>query len=158
PWGRGPGRAGPTPGGGRGAGGASERDMPTGAGGGGGVKDVRGAAEASLRSAQSSGNVRSGTHSSKPSRQTHDSSVMAPVAGLRLGPASRTGPTGTPLMPTYHSSLLELERTVIAVDTEDASSLAGGATTAFENAPASPPGAGPAGRGGPPLGGGAGRG
>jgi len=49
----------------------------------------------------------------------------------------RTGPTGTPLIPTYHSSVLELEEsTAIAAETEDGSSC--GAETAFENAPARP--------------------
>jgi hypothetical protein len=131
------------------------------AGGGVGVSDVRGEA-VSFSIAESSGKVRRGTHSSNPSRHTSDSSVIAPEAALRLSSARRTGPTGTPLIPTYHSSVFELvESTAIAADTADGAS-AGGATTAFEKAPARPPapggaaglgggglrGAGTAGRGG----------
>src|SRR5215831_1765988 len=108
----------------------------TAAGGGVGVSEWRPAA-ASRSRATSSGNVRSGSHSSNPSRQTSDSSVMPPLAALRRSSLSRTGPTGTPLMPTYHSSVLELDdKTAIAADTDDGSSF--GTLTAFENAPASP--------------------
>src|SRR5215468_6331584 len=108
----------------------------TAAGGGVGVSEWRPAA-ASRSRATSSGNVRSGSHSSNPSRQTSDSSVMAPEAALRRSSLRRTGPTGTPLMPTYHSSVLELDdRTAIAAETADGSSF--GTVTAFEKAPARP--------------------
>jgi hypothetical protein len=100
------------------------------------VSEVR-PVPASRNIVTSSGNVRSGSHSSNPSRHTSDSSVMAPVAALRRSSLSRTGPTGTPLMPTYHSSLLELDdSTAIAADTDDGSSF--GAPTVFVKAPARP--------------------
>src|SRR5204862_878370 len=83
--------------------------------GGAGVSEVRPPDADSFSIARSSGNVRSGNHSSKPSRQTSESSVTAPPVALRRSSLRRTGPTGTPLMPTYHSSVLELEdRTAIA--------------------------------------------
>src|SRR6185503_12679257 len=101
-----------------------------------GVSDVRPAVADSLSIAASSGNVRSGTHSSNPSRHTSDSSVMRPLAALRRRSLKRTGPTGTPLIPTYHSSVEELdESTAMAADTDAGSSFA---ETAFEKAPASP--------------------
>src|SRR5436190_13933247 len=96
--------------------------------------------------ATSSGNVRSGSHSSKPSRQTSESSLIAPVAALRLSSLNRTGPTGTPLIPTYHSSVLELDdSTAIAAETDEGSSWV--PVTDLEKAPASPAFAGPIGRG-----------
>ena len=92
-------------------------------GGRGSERGAAGRAD-SFSMASSSGNVRSGTHSSNPSRQTSDSSVTPPPAALRRSSLRRTGPTGTPLMPTYHSSVLELDdRTAMAADTEDGSSL-----------------------------------
>src|SRR5579859_460369 len=129
--------------------------------GGAGVSDAR-PVPASLNIATSSGKVRSGSHSSNPSRQTSDSSVMAPEAALRRSSLKRTGPTGTPLMPTYHSSVLELDdKTAIAADTAEGSSF--GTVTAFEKAPARPAFPGPApgrgaARGAPCRGGGPGGG
>ena len=98
---------------------------------------MRPAVADSLSIAASSGKVRSGTHSSNPSRHTNESSLMRPLAAFRRRSLRRTGPTGTPLMPTYHSSVLELDdNTAIAADTEDGSSF--GPETALEKAPASP--------------------
>src|SRR3954464_3432278 len=84
--------------------------------GGMGVSEVR-AVDDSLSMALNSGNVRRGTHSSNPSRQTSDSSLINPADALRRSSLRRTGPTGTPLMPTYHSSVLALDdKTAIAAD------------------------------------------
>lgn len=69
----------------------------------GGGRDNRLIASRTL--AASSGNNRSGRHSSSPSCQTSDSSLTAPSAAFRRTSATRIGPTGTPLMATYHSSL-----------------------------------------------------
>lgn len=74
-------------------------------GGSAGGRETRVIASRTL--AASSANWRSGRHSSSPSCQTSDSSVMAPSAALRRTSATRMGPTGTPLMATYHSSLAE---------------------------------------------------
>ena len=48
--------------------------------------------------------MRSARHSSQPSRQASDSSVIAPVAALLRSSLSRIGPTGTPLIPTNQPS------------------------------------------------------
>ncbi len=82
-----------------GGGGAVERINP------GRVRDKLLIASRTL--AASSGNVRSARHSSRPSCQTRDSSVTAPMAAFRRTSATRIGPTGTPLIATYHSSLAE---------------------------------------------------
>ena len=62
---------------------------------------------ASRTSVASSGMLLIGRHSSRPSCQHSESSVTAPVAALRRSSEMRTGPTGTPLIATYHSSLTE---------------------------------------------------
>src|SRR5262245_61933619 len=49
--------------------------------------------------------LRIGRHSSSPSCQHSDSSVTAPAAAFRRSSEIRTGPTGTPLIATYHSSV-----------------------------------------------------
>lgn len=72
--------------------------------GGGGVRDARPVDAASRTVAASSGNVRSGRHSSRPSCHTRESSFTAPSAALRRTSAMRIGPTGTPLTATYQSS------------------------------------------------------
>src|SRR5262249_29897881 len=53
----------------------------------------------------SSGKFRSGCHSSNPSRQTSESPSTAPVDAFSRIAARRIGPTGTPAIPTYQSSL-----------------------------------------------------
>jgi hypothetical protein len=73
-------------------------------GGGGVASDTRPPAIASRTTAASSLIALTGRHSSSPSCQTSESSVTAPVAALRRSSVMRTGPTGTPLIATYHSS------------------------------------------------------
>ena len=82
-----------------------------------------------------SGMLRIGRHSSRPSCQQSDSSVTAPVAALRRSSEMRTGPTGTPLIATYHSSLTES-----SIETEASRPPmleAGASSTLLANAPAS---------------------
>src|SRR6478752_6348407 len=69
-----------------------------------GVSEPRTLDTPSSTIASSSGYVLSGRQSSKPSRQTSDSLVTAPEAALERSSLKRIGPTGTPLMPTNHSS------------------------------------------------------
>ncbi len=83
--------------------------------------------------------LRIGRHSSRPSCQQSDSSVTAPAAALRRSSEIRTGPTGTPLIATYHSSV-----TLSSIEADGVSpgTLAGASWTLLLNAPASaPPGA-----------------
>src|SRR5580658_5938249 len=105
-----------------------------------GVSELRPPTAAVRTIAASSGKDRRGRHSSKPSCHTSESSVTAPSAALRRTSATRTGPTGTPLMATYQSSLAESSD--ISNGAEDSSSC----WTVVLNAPASAPGFGAAGR------------
>src|SRR6187402_3973550 len=73
-------------------------------GGVNGVSDARALDTLSSTIAESSGNVPSGRQSSKPSRQTSESRLTEPEAAFERSSLKRLGPTGTPLMPTNHSS------------------------------------------------------
>src|SRR5579883_1455705 len=126
-----------------GGGGALVRASP----GAGVSSDERPLAAASRTTAASSENARTGRHSSSPSCQTSESSVTAPSAALRRTSATRTGPTGTPLIATYHSSAAE--SSARSNDAEISSSFC----TVLLNAPASAPGFGAAGAAGAARGG-----
>ena len=66
--------------------------------------EIRPLASDSRTICASSGTERTGRHSSKPSCQQSESSVIAPAPAFRRSSLVRMGPTGTPLMATYHSS------------------------------------------------------
>jgi hypothetical protein len=74
---------------------------------GGGGAERRPDLAASRTMAASSGNDRTGRHSSSPSCQASESSVTAPRAAFLRISAMRMGPTGTPLTATYQSSLAD---------------------------------------------------
>ncbi len=103
--------------------------------GGRGVIDDRPDENASRTIAASSGKDRSARHSSSPSCQHRDSSVTAPMAALRRISAMRMGPTGTPLMATYHSSPAERSDMSTGADTSSSRWMA------VRRAPASAPAA-----------------
>src|SRR6187402_172820 len=69
-----------------------------------GVSDARALETLSSTIADNSGKVPSGRQSSKPSRHTSDSRFTEPDAALERSSLKRIGPTGTPLIPTNHSS------------------------------------------------------
>lgn len=95
-----------------------------------GAMDARALETLSSTMATSSGKVRSACQSSNPSRHTSESKVMAPTLALERSSLNRMGPTGTPLIPTYHSSA----GTVNSLKLGDS-----GAATACVNAPAKAP-------------------
>lgn len=100
------------------------------------ASDGRLPAAASRTSCASSGMLLIGLHSSRPSCQQSESSFTAPVAALRRSSEMRTGPTGTPLIATYHSSETESS---IEAPCEPLTLLTGASLTFFANAPASAP-------------------
>src|SRR5579872_1229796 len=104
--------------------------------GGGGGPDMRAVDAASRTMAASSGNERTGRHSSRPSCHAKESSVTAPSAALRRISPIRTGPTGTPLTATYQSSLTE------SSDMSSGAELSSSCWTVLLKAPASAPGGG----------------
>ena len=122
----------------RGAEGTEGERGATGGSGGAPMSEGRLPCAASWMSAARSGMLRIGRHSSRPSCQHSDSSVTAPVAALRRSSEMRTGPTGTPLIATYHSSV-----TLSSIwDGRSPDALEVASSTLLLNAPASaPPGA-----------------
>src|SRR3954471_15735922 len=96
-----------------------------------GVSDARALDTLSSTIAESSGKVPSGRQSSKPSRHTSDSRFTEPDAAFERSSLKRIGPTGTPLMPTSHSSAGMLNGSWTAASV--------GLPTASEKAPASAP-------------------
>ena len=75
--------------------------------------------------------LRIGLHSSRPSCQQSESSVTAPAAALRRSSEIRTGPTGTPLIATYHSSVTDTSMDRAPADPEGEKGTVAGASCTF---------------------------